>query len=82
MGTAASFVALAYFVDCSTPTLAMVVLVMFGVTFAGEIAGAFTAILFIAPPFVGTISSVATTVGMVASVAAPAVFSWLNVNVS
>ncbi|CAD5230511.1 unnamed protein product [Bursaphelenchus okinawaensis] len=79
LGTASMFVAIAFLVDCTTPTLAMVLLVLFGVTFSGEIAGAFTAILFIAPPFVGTISSCATFVGMLAAIAAPAVFSWLNV---
>ncbi|CAD5233256.1 unnamed protein product [Bursaphelenchus xylophilus] len=80
LGTAAIFVAIALLVDCSTPTLALVLLVLFGCTFSAEIAGAFTAILYIAPPFVGTVSSCATFVGMLAAIAAPAVFSWLNVH--
>lgn len=82
MGTAIAFASMAYFVDCTKPTLAMLLLILFGVCFGGEIAGAFTTILFLAPPFVGTISSVAVFCGTLASISAPAVFSLFNENVS
>ncbi|CAD5230509.1 unnamed protein product [Bursaphelenchus okinawaensis] len=80
IGTAGTFLCLALFVDCTRVTLAIVLFISFGLFFSGQVAGAYTAILFVAPPFVGTISSVATFVGMIASIMAPSVFSWLNVN--
>lgn len=41
----------------------MILVACFGIFFAGEIAGAFTATLFIAPSFTGTLSSITTVVG-------------------
>ncbi|CAD5233257.1 unnamed protein product [Bursaphelenchus xylophilus] len=80
IGLASTFVALALFVDCTRVGLAIFLFIAFGATFAGQVAGAYTAILFVAPPFVGTVSSVATFVGMIASIGAPTVFSWFNVH--
>lgn len=57
VGVSLTMIAMALFVDCTTPVLALILLGTFGMCFAGAIAGAFTAALCIAPCFTGTIAS-------------------------
>lgn len=76
------YLCLSLIVDCTTTTLVFILFITFGLAFAGQTSGAFSAVLYVAPPFVGTVASVTTFTGMVASVVSPAVFSILNVHVS
>ncbi|KAH7729194.1 Protein C02C2.4 [Aphelenchoides avenae] len=79
-GTSLSLIGLALWVDCSTPTLALVLLAFFGMCFAGAISGAFTAALCIAPPHTGTIASLSSLVGAVGNIAAPTLIGLINKN--
>jgi hypothetical protein len=53
VGTAILFCCIPIFLDCTRPVLAIVLIALFGAFFAGEVAGAFTATLFVAPCFTG-----------------------------
>ncbi|KAI6206364.1 hypothetical protein M3Y94_00901700 [Aphelenchoides besseyi] len=79
-GAALILVAMSLFLDCTRPNLAMILIILFGMLFSGEVAGSFTAILFIAPPFTGTLSSLTALFGAVGGIAAPTVFGLINQN--
>ncbi|KAI6216770.1 MFS domain-containing protein [Aphelenchoides besseyi] len=79
MGAAVVLVAMGT-LDCSKPTLAMILIVSFGALFSGEIAGSFTATLFIAPPYTGTLSSLTALFGSIGGIVAPTVFGLINQN--
>ncbi|KAI6242945.1 MFS domain-containing protein [Aphelenchoides fujianensis] len=72
-GTAIVLVVMAYFVNCNTQTLGLVLAL-----FAGQISGGFTAALCIAPAFTGTISSLSTFVGVLGSILAPTIVGFVN----
>ncbi|KAI6171261.1 MFS domain-containing protein [Aphelenchoides bicaudatus] len=78
IGTACVFISMGLFLDCTQVMLAKILVVLFGVFFAGEIAGAFTATLYIAPSFTGTISSITASVGSVAGILCPTVIGIIN----
>ncbi|KAI6211362.1 Sialin [Aphelenchoides besseyi] len=78
VGAAIILGAMSLFLDCTHPTLAMILIILFGMLFSGEVAGSFTAILFIAPPFTGTLSSLTALFGAVGGIAAPTVFGLIN----
>uniref|UniRef100_A0A915DR40 Major facilitator superfamily (MFS) profile domain-containing protein n=1 Tax=Ditylenchus dipsaci TaxID=166011 RepID=A0A915DR40_9BILA len=77
-GSAIVLIAMAVFVDCTRPTLSLILLAIFGVCFAGAMAGAFTATLSIAPPFTGTLTSLCSLSGCVANVATPTIIGLIN----
>ncbi|KAI6179168.1 MFS domain-containing protein [Aphelenchoides besseyi] len=79
MGAAIVLVAMSS-LDCTRPTLAMILIVSFGALFSGEIAGSFTATLFIAPPYTGTLSSLTALFGSIGGIVAPTVFGLINQN--
>ncbi|KAI6184259.1 MFS domain-containing protein [Aphelenchoides bicaudatus] len=77
-GTALCFVLLALFVDCTNPMLGFILFGIMGCVFAGQIAGAFTASLAIAPSYTGTITSLSSFVGGLANVAVPTTIGLFN----
>ncbi|KAI6194162.1 MFS domain-containing protein [Aphelenchoides besseyi] len=78
-GTSAILVLMAYFVvDCTHQQLGIILSAVLGCFFAGQISGAFTAALSIAPSFTGTISSVTTFAGVIGSILAPSLVGFFN----
>ncbi|KAI6196755.1 hypothetical protein M3Y94_01146300 [Aphelenchoides besseyi] len=78
-GTSTILVLMAYFVvDCTDQQLGIVLSAILGCFFAGQISGAFTAALSIAPSFTGTISSVTTFAGVIGSILAPSLVGFFN----
>uniref|UniRef100_A0A914E1B5 Uncharacterized protein n=1 Tax=Acrobeloides nanus TaxID=290746 RepID=A0A914E1B5_9BILA len=57
-GTSIVLVCMALFLDCTKPGLALIILILYGIFFAGCMPGAFTAMLSLAPAFTGTIASI------------------------
>jgi MFS family permease len=55
-------------VDCTTPILALIILIIFGLFIGGMVAGAFTASLCIAPDLSGTIESAAGFMAILAMI--------------
>src|SRR3569833_1108377 len=66
IGTSLSLLGLIFLVDCTTKTLALILVVIYGVSFSANITGAFTAAFTIAPPFTGIIHSLAGFAGGIA----------------
>uniref|UniRef100_A0A1I7Y1H8 MFS domain-containing protein n=1 Tax=Steinernema glaseri TaxID=37863 RepID=A0A1I7Y1H8_9BILA len=79
-GTAAALIGIATFVDCTTPTLALLLLALFGVSFGGGIPGFTTSLLSVAPAYTGTLVSLGMVFGMLANIAAPTVIGLINTN--
>ncbi|KAK0405711.1 hypothetical protein QR680_018152 [Steinernema hermaphroditum] len=79
-GTAAALVGLATFIDCTTPTLAILFLALFGVSFGGGIPGFTTSLLSVAPAYTGTLVSLGMVFGMIANIAAPTIIGLINTN--
>ncbi|KAI1710728.1 major facilitator superfamily domain-containing protein [Ditylenchus destructor] len=78
IGVAITLILMALFVDCTNPHLALFLLSIFGICFAGSNSGAFTASLCIAPPFTGTVVSLCSFTGAVANIIAPTMIGFLN----
>ncbi|KAI6218203.1 hypothetical protein M3Y99_01724900 [Aphelenchoides fujianensis] len=78
LGTAIILACMAFLLDCTRPTLALILIILFGALFSGEIAGSFTCVFFIAPPFTGTLSSLTALVGSLGGIAAPTIFGFIN----
>lgn len=53
IGTSILSCCIVIYLDCTRPGLALFLVALLGAIFAGEVAGAFTATLFIAPCFTG-----------------------------
>uniref|UniRef100_A0A0N5AUK4 MFS domain-containing protein n=1 Tax=Syphacia muris TaxID=451379 RepID=A0A0N5AUK4_9BILA len=70
--------ALAMFVDCTRPMLAVVLLCIFGVAFSTTVSGFFTALLSVAPPFVGTLSSISFFFGIIGQLLAPDLVAYID----
>ena len=75
IGTSIVLVLMARILDCSSDASAMLLIALLGVAFSCEAAGAFVAIVSIAPPFVGTISSIAALFGAIGGIICPNVVS-------
>lgn len=82
MSSFTAFYVLADVEQCAELTQIVLLLVLIGTAWSAENLGASATIPLIAPPFVGSIGSTATIVGIFASAVAPTIFSWLNVDVS
>lgn len=63
----------ALFVDCTRESLALVLVTLFGVFYAGFMPGAFTAMISVAPAFTGTIASIASGISVLTKIIAPTI---------
>ncbi|KAK6766460.1 hypothetical protein RB195_026018 [Necator americanus] len=70
-GSAAVLIALATLPSCENPYLALPLLGLYGTFFSAGICGFFTCLLCIAPPFSGTVSSIAMIFGMLGNISGP-----------
>lgn len=77
----AIFLCLAFLVDCTKPTLGVILMCLFGMAFGTTTPGFFTSLLTIAPPYVGTLSSISFIFGIIGQLAAPDVVGYINQNV-
>uniref|UniRef100_A0AC34QIG3 Major facilitator superfamily (MFS) profile domain-containing protein n=1 Tax=Panagrolaimus sp. JU765 TaxID=591449 RepID=A0AC34QIG3_9BILA len=80
IGSGICFLLLAFFIDCDTVPLALVVLGFYGVFIACGIPGFFTALLSIAPKYSGTIGSVALTIAAMTISVVPFFVAFFNKN--
>lgn len=65
------FLCLAFFVDCTRPGLAVVLMCLYGIAFSSTVSGFFTSLLSIAPMYAGTLSSLAMLFGIIGRITAP-----------
>ncbi|VDK58981.1 unnamed protein product [Anisakis simplex] len=70
-GSAVSLISLALFVDCTKPTLAVVLLALTASCMASSTPGFLTSLLCIAPKYSGTMVSCSMVLGTLANIAAP-----------
>jgi MFS family permease len=71
-------VCLAFLVDCSNPSLALILLGVQGACLAGMVPGVMTSMLSLAPAYSGTLSSLCMTIGMTGSIVAPIFVGHVN----
>lgn len=64
--------------DCTTPTLALILLIIFGLFIGGTVAGAFTASLCIAPDLSGTLESAAGFMATLAMILSATTAGFIN----
>ncbi|TKR82491.1 hypothetical protein L596_016211 [Steinernema carpocapsae] len=77
---ATAMIGLATFVDCQTPTLALLFLALFGAGMGAAIPGFTTSLLSVAPAYTGTLVSLGMVFGMIANIAAPTIIGIFNKN--
>ncbi|KHJ93639.1 transporter, major facilitator family protein [Oesophagostomum dentatum] len=77
-GSAASLVLLATIPTCENPYTALPLLAFYGAFFSGGIPGFFTCLLCIAPPFSGSISSIAMVLGTLGNISGPMMLGFIS----
>ncbi|KHN79584.1 putative transporter C02C2.4 [Toxocara canis] len=70
-GAAITLISLALFVDCTNPSLAVILLILIAFCMSAITPGFFTSLLSIAPQFTGIISSCSMVFGTLGNIAAP-----------
>ncbi|CAJ0951207.1 unnamed protein product, partial [Mesorhabditis belari] len=77
-GVSITLILLATLPSCENPFVALYLLAAYGFFFAGAIPGFFTALMSVAPPYAGTISSFSTIYATLASLAGPIIISVID----
>ena len=66
------------FVDCTNPVLALILLFLYGIVYAGFIPGVWTALLCIAPNYSGTLASVFYFITNISKILASTIVGLIN----